>query len=189
MSPCSCYDGEVQVCPNLSCRYLIGRSFLPYRPGLVIPAFHIWCSLTAYLHSEIMSGAESQGQVNTELRDGAVSQPVDASSLVQSETHGEHEAGNVEETPAEGTVSAAEKDGDSDAKDAKLPQSDVTPILNSENTTSAPVDEDKKESSDTTGPVKPKLGMSVNTAGSKPAGPPTPLVKKVCFARWLLLFY
>ena len=132
-----------------------------------------------------MSEAEPQDQVNTELTEGTVSHSIDASSLAEPETHGEHEAETVGmEAPAEETVSAAGKNGDSNTNGAGKLQSDDTPIV--DDAASSPADEDKKEPSDTAGSAKPKPEMSIKTSVSKSAGPSTPLVKKVCPAYWPL---
>ena len=137
--------------------------------------------LTAHLRSEIMSEAEPQSRLDIESTEVTVVESVDASPIEPLVPHGEHEAEITGvDTPAESPLNPVTKNGDSNANGTEPPHPDDSEIVD-DATGSAPVHQDKNEDPTTiTGSGKPKPGMSVKTTGSKPAGPPTPLVKKVC---------
>ena len=131
-----------------------------------------------------MSEVESQGQVNTIHQEDTVSESVDTSSRAEPEApHGEHE---VElEKPLENTfveqsaTDPAQEYGGSKTNGTGPSQSDD--VLAVDDAASPPADKaNKEEPSAPTDLGKSKSAMSVKITGDKSAGPPTPLVKKVC---------
>jgi conserved oligomeric Golgi complex subunit 6 len=136
-----------------------------------------------------MSEVGLQGQVNAPPH-STVSESVDTSSQAEPEApHGEHE---VElEKPLENTLveesatDTAQEDGGSKTNGMEHSQSDD--ILAVDDVASPPADEaNKEEPTAPTDSGKSKSAISVKVTGDKSAGPPTPLVKKVCSASQIL---
>lgn len=132
-----------------------------------------------------MSEVDSQSPViDAATLEDATSVSLDTSSQANSETHAEHE-----------DVDVTELDGSAPQEDTPTDAASAPPEVNGQNTSdpappaddltvddiTPPVEDDKKEPM--ASPAKPKVPVPIKTTGARSAGPPTPLVKKVCGIR------
>jgi conserved oligomeric Golgi complex subunit 6 len=129
-----------------------------------------------------MSEVDAQGPVDIAPLQGTVSESVDTFSHAEPEApHGEHEVPKLgefaEETHVDETAAPAQENGDSKTNGMEPPQSDD--LLTVEDATSSTAEVKREDPAPIPDSGKPKVPMSVKPTGSKAAGPPTPLVKKV----------